>query len=98
MKIMSSKEIKDRYGAFTEAARREPVIHTTHGRPTLVTISIDRARKIPELSSELQMPVSKGKKELLARFLALGGIGVKLVGEQSVEELDKRSREFRGND
>lgn len=95
---MSSKEIKDRYGAFTEAARREPVIHTTHGRPTLVTISIDRARKIPELSSELQMPVSKGKKELLARFLALGGIGVKLVGEQSVEELDKRSREFRGND
>ena len=93
---MSSKEIKDRYGAFTEAARREPVIHTSHGRPTLVTISIDRAKEIPELSRELQMPVSADKQEMLARFLALGGIGVKLVGEQSVEEMDRRSREFRG--
>jgi hypothetical protein len=98
MKMMSSKEIKDRYGVFTETARREPVIHTTHGRPTLVTISIDRARNIPELSTELQMPVSADKREMLARFLALGGIGVKLIGEQSVEELDRRSREFRGND
>jgi len=47
MKSMSSKEIKDRYGAFAEAARREPVVHTSHGRPTLVTISIDRARSLP---------------------------------------------------
>lgn len=53
MKTMSSKEIKDHYGAFAETARREVVIHTSHGRPTLVTMSIDRARSIPQLQAEL---------------------------------------------
>jgi hypothetical protein len=53
MKTMTSKEIKDHYGAFTEAVRREPVVHTSHGRPTLVSISIDLARSIPELQTEL---------------------------------------------
>jgi hypothetical protein len=98
MKMMSSKEIKDRYGEFTETARREPVVHTTHGRPTLVTISIDRAKGIPELSREISTSQSLGKQEKLARIRQFAGIGVKLVGQQTVEELDKRSREFRGND
>lgn len=53
MKTMSSKEIKDHYGVFVETARRELVVHTNHGRPTLVTMSIDRARSIPELKNEL---------------------------------------------
>jgi hypothetical protein len=98
MKTMSSKEIKDRYGEFAETARREPVVHTSHGRPTLVTISIDRAKDIPELSREIAAPVNADKQEQLARIRRFAGIGVKLVGEQSIEELDKRSREFRGND
>lgn len=98
MKMMSSKEIKDRYGEFTETARREPVVHTTHGRPTLVTISIDRARDIPELSREIAAPASVDKQERLARFLSFAGIGVKLVGQQSAEELKARSDKFRGND
>ena len=34
----------------------------------------------------------------LARILAKGGVGVRLVGEQSAESLEQRSREFRGND
>ena len=97
MKVMSSKEIKDSYGAFTEAARREPVVHTSHGRPTLVTISIDRAKTIPELSKELHLQGSADRQEKLARFLEFGGIGVKLAGEVSVEELLTRSAKFRGN-
>ena len=98
MKTMSSKEIKDHYGAFAETARREPVVHTSHGRPTLVTMSIDLARNIPQLQNDLPAQNVDEKKNRLARFLAMAGIGVKLVGEQSVEALEKRSREFRGND
>lgn len=37
-------------------------------------------------------------EERLRRIRELGGIGVRLVGEQSVEDLERRSREFRGND
>ena len=95
MKSMSSKEIKDRYGAFAEAARRETIVHTSHGRPTLVTISIDRAQSLPGLKEELRGIVGD-RKEQLARFLAMGGIGERLVGKQSLGRLRARSRFFRG--
>lgn len=98
MKTMSAKEIKDHYGAFTEAARREPVVHTSHGRPTLVTISIDRARGIPQLRDDIGATDISDKNDRVARLLAMGGIGVKLVGVQSAESLARRSREFRGNE
>ncbi len=98
MKTMSSKEIKDRYGAFVEAARRELVVHTSHGRPTLVTMSIDRARSIPQLQGDLPSESNIDRKQKFERLMALAGIGVKLVGEQSAADLAKRSREFRGND
>ena len=98
MKTMSSREIKDRYGAFVEAARREPVVHTSHGRPTLVTISIDRANTIPELRGEINAVGTDDIESRLARFHALQGVGVKLVGPQSDEELEARSRFFRGTD
>jgi len=97
MKFMSSKEIKDRYGAFAEAARRETIIHTSHGRPTLVTISIDRARTIPELKGELGGNTGADRKEQLARLLAMGGIGERIVGKQPVARLRARSRFFRGS-
>jgi hypothetical protein len=97
MKTMSSKEIKDHYGAFAEVARREPVVHTSHGRPTLVTISIDRALNIPELHKDILAESDETQSQSLSRFLAMGGIGVKLIGEQPVEILKKRSAEFRGN-
>ncbi len=97
MKLMTSKEIKDRYGDFTEVARRETVVHTSHGRPTLVTISIDRAKKIPELSRDLNLPQANDKQERLSRLLALGGIGVKVASSVSPDELDAISRKFRGN-
>ena len=95
---MSSKEIKDRYGAFVEAARREPVVHTSHGRPTLVTISIDRALRLPGLREELAAPADLDRQERLARLLELGGVGVGLVGEQAPERLAARSRAFRGDE
>jgi hypothetical protein len=98
MKSMSSKEIKDRYGAFVEAARREPVVHTSHGRPTLVTISIDRARSLPGLREELASPADGERQERLARLLAMGGVGVGLVGEQTPARLAERSRAFRGDE
>jgi len=98
MKSMSSKEIKDRYGAFAETARREPVVHTSHGRPTLVTISIDRARQLPGLREELGGAAQTDRIERLARLLALGGVGVELVGEQTPDQLAERSRAFRGDE
>lgn len=99
MKTMSAKEIKDRYGLFVEAARREPVIHTNHGRATLVTISIDRARSIPQLRAELDSAaLGDDKRVRLTRLIALGGAGVKLVGEQTAESLIQRSGAFRGHE
>lgn len=98
MKTMSAKEIKDHYGAFTEAARREPVVHTSHGRPTLVTISIDRARGIPQLRDDLGLVIESDREERVARLLAMGGSGVRAQTPQSAEELAARSRAFRGND
>ncbi len=96
--MMSSKEIKDHYGSFAETARRELVVHTSHGRPTLVTMSIDRARSIPELKGDLSVVEGSDRRHKFERLVALAGIGVKLVGEQSPAEIAKRSREFRGND
>lgn len=99
MKTMSSKEIKDRYGAFAEAARREPVVHTSHGRPTLVTISIDRARSIPQLRGDIEgLAQGDDRQARMARLLALAGAGVKAVGAQPEDDLARRNQEFRGDE
>ena len=98
MKSMSSKEIKDHYGAFAEAARREPVVHTSHGRPTLVTISIERAQKLPGLREELGSATHPDRDARLKRLMSLGGAGERLLGVQSPSDLAARSRAFRGND
>ena len=98
MKVMSAKEIKDHYGEFSEMARRETVVHTSHGRPVLVTISVDRAKSIPELRKEISSVANIDKMEMLARLNSYSAIGVALVGNQSAEDLKQRSREFRGND
>ena len=98
MKTMSSKEIKDRYGAFAEAARREPIVHTSHGRRTLVTISIDRALTIPELREDLGAAADDNTASRLQRLLAMAGVGETIAGPQSPEQLNARSKTFRGNE
>ena len=98
MIVMSSKAIKDHYGVFADAARREPVVHTSHGRQTLVTISIDKALEIPELRDAISGSDAANRQGRLSRLLALGGAGAGLVGTTSAEELAARSRHFRGND
>jgi len=95
---MSSKANKDHYGEFAEAARRGPVVHTSHGRQTLVTISIERAREIPELRDAIGGIDQADRQMRLARLLALGGAGAKLPGAASPEELDALSQYFRGNE
>ncbi len=72
MKTMSSKEIKDRYGLFAETARREPVVHTSHGREILVTLSIERARAIPELCAELGSGANRARRNVLLEALGKG--------------------------
>lgn len=98
MRRMSSKQIKDHYGDFIETARREPVIHTNHGRPIAVTIPLETARQIPELKAELppanptegNAPQNRGENPFL-----------KYLGRQSesrfktVEEVDAAIRRER---
>lgn len=92
MKTMSSKDIKDHYGDFVEAARREPVVHTNHGRPTLVTISFERAQSIPELSAD----ISPAKTEKCGNVLLEAmGKGTKLSAFKSTAEVDKFVRDMR---
>ena len=98
MIVMSSKAIKDHYGAFADAARRGPVVHTSHGRPTLVTISIDKALEIPELRDAISGTGPSDRQDRMSRLLALGGAGAQLIGPISSEALTARSRHFRGND
>ena len=98
MKFMLSKQITDRYRAFARLARREPVFPVSQERQTLVTISIDRARRLPGAREQLGAPSDGDRQARLARLLALGGIGARLVGEQTPAQLAARSRQFRGNE
>jgi hypothetical protein len=50
------------------------------------------------LNREISADTTIDKQEVLARLNGFKGIGIKLVGKQSAEELEQRSREFRGND
>jgi hypothetical protein len=64
--------IKDHYGEFNEVARRNTVVHTNHGRPTLVTVSIDRAREIPDLKADLAEFETNQRKGALTAFIGAG--------------------------
>lgn len=66
-------------------------------RAPLVTISIDRASTLPGLREELAAPKEVDQQERLARLLGMGGVGVRLVGEQTPERLAACGRAFRGD-
>lgn len=92
MKTMSSKEIEDRFGLFTETARRELVVHTSQGRPTLVTLSIDRARKIPEINAELTLDAPGKRTNVLLDAL---GKGAHLSAYETTKDVDAAIRRQR---
>lgn len=93
MKTMSSKEIKDHYGRFTETARRELVVHTSHGRPTLVTLSMERAKAIPELEAELSGEEPRKKTNALLDALGKGAHLSAYRDEEDVVETLRRMRD-----
>jgi len=53
---------------------------------------------IPKHQNELVATIEPNKEERLARLMSMAGIGVKLVGPQSAEEIDARIRHFRGDE
>lgn len=92
MRTMSSKQIKDRYGEFVEAARREPILHTSHGRPVLVTLSIDRAREIPQLREMLEPSGQPAVGNKLWSYLGKGEAQSRF---KSTDEADAAIRKMR---
>ena len=70
--MMPSKKIKEHYGEFNEVARRNTVIHTNHGRPTLVTVSIDRAREMQDLKADLAEVDMNQRKGALTSLIGAG--------------------------
>lgn len=88
---MSAKQIKDHFGAFVETARREPVIHTHHGREVLVTMSVEKAREheiLPRPKSD-QVPAKRNA------LLDLIGVGRKYSIYKSGEDVDRAIRKMR---
>lgn len=93
MQCMSSKKIKDHYGAFVEAARKQGVIHTSHGRETLVTVSFERFELLanavstekPEYKQALQKLRHQKKEASLSDF---AGSGVAHSTFKSTHEVD----------
>jgi prevent-host-death family protein len=43
MRILSAREAKNRFGAFLDAARREPVVVTQNDRPVRIMIAVEDA-------------------------------------------------------
>jgi prevent-host-death family protein len=48
MKTVSAREAKNEFGAFLEAARKEPVIVTRHDRPVAALVPIELLAQIPK--------------------------------------------------
>jgi hypothetical protein len=90
---MSAKQIKDHFGAFVETARREPVVHTHHGREVLVTMSVEKAREHDILPSQtsVEPPVPVKRNALLD----LIGVGRKYSIYKSGEDVDRAIRKMR---
>ena len=90
---MSSKEIKDHYGDFVETARREPVIHTSHGRPTLLTLSIEDARRIPELRAKIQHIGESRTRRSLLDYLGKGRRWSRFKSDEDIKAFIRKERD-----
>lgn len=56
MKIMTAREIKNRFGEFLDAAQREPVLVTKNNRPVGIMISVE------EVADSIATHIGSGEK------------------------------------
>jgi prevent-host-death family protein len=95
MKIMTSTEIKNHFGDFVEAARREPVVMTQHGRRVFMAMPIEEAeelRALRESPTEPKLPAKPMKRNLL---FELAGKGRQHSIYKSAEDIDRAIRQMR---
>lgn len=91
MKIISSKEAQNAFGAFLDTAQREPVIITRRKRPVTLTISMDNLPAIMEFANSMREQIKAGVKAGLVD--AEAGKGQELTNDyvQNLkQELQKR--------
>lgn len=63
---VSSAEFIKGYGRFSEAALREPVTITSHGRERLVLVSVEEYRRLKRNDREALYPWEMPENELAA--------------------------------
>ncbi|MFN3835926.1 MAG: type II toxin-antitoxin system prevent-host-death family antitoxin [Glycocaulis sp.] len=63
---VSSAEFIKSYGRFSEAALREPVTITSHGRERLVLVSVEEYRRLKRNDREALYPWEMAERELAA--------------------------------
>jgi prevent-host-death family protein len=95
MKVMSSKDIKNHYGEFVETARRERVTHTHHGRPILVTMSIEEAKALDALKDAAAQVPGLGEARKRNKLIELAGKWRHLERFKSDQEIVDSIRKLR---
>jgi prevent-host-death family protein len=60
VKTLPAREAKNQLGAAIDAAQREAVIITKHGRPAAGLVSIEELHQIPRYRSIATAPVTEG--------------------------------------
>ena len=77
-------------------ARLESAAKSTHrSRSFLVNTAIEQQFRDIESGTPQDMPIKKGR---LDRLLAMEGIGAKLYGPRTQEDIDAEIRELRGDE
>ncbi len=66
MKIITSKEAQNSFGAFLDTAQREPVMVTRRNRPVGVMLSMENLPAIFELADSMRETIKAGVKAGLA--------------------------------
>ena len=60
MKTISSKEAQNSFGAFLDAAQREPIMVTRRNRPVGVMLSMENLPAIFELADSMRKTIKAG--------------------------------------
>lgn len=100
MQLMSSKKIKDHYGEFVNTARKQGVVHTSHGRTTLVTLSFEEFEELanavsdkkPEYKTALETLRSKESNKSILDFAGAGTAHSKFKSTCEVDDFIRNLR------